>query len=484
MDVRATDSTAIVWFRRDLRLADNRALVAAAEQHRRVIPVYLHTPDEDGHAGPGAASRWWLHYSLHSLDNALRRIGSQLVLRSGSALSELRRLIQETGACAVYWNRRYEPDVIARDTGVKSALRNDGIEVESFNASLLREPWDVATQVGKPYQVFTPFWKACLARPLEVSVPPAPDRLEGPVRWPDSQPLDKWCLLPRIAWPAKFSEVWTPGESGAYSTLQRLLEGPIDRYATDRNWPGRVGTSRLSPHLHFGEIGPRQIWRAVQDRFQGSISEDARVYLSEIGWREFSHHILYHFPTTPELPLRSNFERFAWVTNTDQLRQWERGRTGYPIVDAGMRELWSTGWMHNRVRMIVGSFLTKHLRISWSEGARWFWDTLVDADLANNTLGWQWISGCGADAAPYFRVFNPTMQGEKFDPDGHYVRRWVPEIARLPDRYLHQPWEAPETELKSAGVVLGTTYPRPIVDHAEARQTALREFDKIKTGTA
>jgi deoxyribodipyrimidine photo-lyase len=417
---------------------------------------------------------------LSSLDSQLRQRSSQLILRSGGALEQLSALIAETGANAVFWNRRYEPESIRRDAEVKAALKERGIAAESFNASLLFEPWEVTTQAGKPYQVFTPFWKTCRAKPPVAEfvgfLPSSP----LPSSPPRSEPLSSWNLLPKIPWDKAFSEQWQPGEQGAQAQLEKFLADAIANYSQGRDIPGTRGTSQLSPHLHFGEIGPRQIWAAVHKAFANHPPEDARTFLREIGWREFAYHILYHFPRTPTAPLRVDFERFPWASHAAQLRAWQRGQTGYPIVDAGMRELWTTGWMHNRVRMIVGSFLTKHLRISWTEGARWFWDTLVDADLASNTLGWQWIGGCGADAAPYFRVFNPMTQGEKFDPAGDYVRRWVPELSKLPSGVIHQPWTASPDVLRQAGVELEVNYPNPIVDHAEARARALEAFGKIR----
>ncbi len=471
---------AIVWFRQDLRLSDNPAINHALAQHAAVIPVYIHCLEEEEDWPPGGATRWWLHHSLDSLSHHLRPLGSQLILRSGPALSVLQALVEETGATAVYWNRRYEPASITRDQAVKAELRGRGVTAESFNGSLLHEPWEVATKSGGPYQVFTPYWKTCLAQSVDPAPLPTPEIIPGRERWPASESLADWKLLPRRHWDAGFRAEWSPGEAGATTHLARFLQQAIANYREGRNTPGAVGTSRLSPHLHFGEISPRQVWCGVHEAFRGAPPEDARTFLTEIGWREFAYHILFHFPQTPVSPLRADFERFPWESNSDQLRAWQRGLTGYPIVDAGMRELWSTGWMHNRVRMIVGSFLTKDLRISWTEGARWFWDTLLDADLASNTMGWQWIGGCGADAAPYFRVFNPMTQGEKFDPNGTYVRKWVPELAQLPNRWIHQPWKASREELSRAHVQLGKTYPEPIVDHAEARVQALAAFAKLK----
>lgn len=411
----------IVWFRLDLRLADNPALAAAAKRGP-VLPVYIWAPEEEGAWPPGAASRWWLHHSLKSLAADL----GGLVIRRGPSLDALRQLVKETGATAVFWNRRYEPALIARDTKVKQALIADGLKVESFNSALLFEPWEL-----KPYKVFTPFWKACLKLP--VSKPLRAAKLK--VAKAKSLRLEQLKLLPKLDWAADFP--WQPGEAGARRQLRRFKP---TGYRKKRDFPAIAGTSRLSPHLHFGEISPRQVWKAGNVDFR-----------RQLVWREFAHHLLYHFPHTPEKPLRRDFEKFAWRKNSKALQTWQRGRTGYPLVDAGMRELWTTGWMHNRVRMVVASFLVKDLLIPWQEGARWFWDTLVDADLANNTLGWQWVAGCGADAAPFFRIFNPTTQAEKFDPDEKYIRRWVKESVK------------------------------PIVDHAAARQRALDAYKRLRS---
>jgi deoxyribodipyrimidine photo-lyase len=324
--------------------------------------------------------------------------------------------------------------------------------------------------------VFTPFWRACRALPPPDTPRPAPGKISKPRTWPASIPLDDLELLPTIGWDAGLAAAWSPGEAGARQRLREFVAHGLTYYHEERNRPDHAGSSRLSPHLHFGEISPRQIRHAVARKR----STGAETFLTEIGWREFAQHVLYHFPHTADAPLRVPFRRFPWNSDRRALRAWQRGRTGYPIVDAGMRELWTTGWMHNRVRMIAGSFLTKDLLISWREGARWFWDTLVDADLASNTLGWQWVSGCGADAAPYFRIFNPVTQGEKFDPQGVYVRRWVPELARLPDRWIHRPWSAPVDVLGAAGVRLGRDYPRPMVDHDQARRAALAALETIR----
>ena len=472
----------LVWFRLDLRLADNPALAAALERGGAVVPVFIYAPDEEAPWSPGGASNWWLHQSLMSLDASLRVLGSQLILRRGPTQETLQALIRETGATAVFWNRRYEPAVIARDAMVKETLRNDGLVAESFNAALLHEPWTIQNQSGKPFRVFTPFWKHCLAKPAPPVPLPAPGKLAAPEKWPKTLALAALELEPKIKWAQGLKDAWQPGTAGAHAQLTRFLKAAYANYGDQRNRPDLIGTSRLSPHLHFGEISPRQIWQALQHHAEahGLTNWRASQFLSEVGWREFAHHLLYHFQQTPTTPLRDEFNRFPWRKDPAFLAAWQNGVTGYPIVDAGMRELWTTGWMHNRVRMIVASFLVKDLLLSWTEGARWFWDTLVDADLAQNTLGWQWTAGCGADAAPYFRVFNPISQGEKFDPRGDYVRRWCPELAKLPDAWLHQPWQAPLEMLARAGIVLGRDYPEPIVSHAIAREVALEAFANLK----
>jgi len=479
---------ALVWFRQDLRLQDNAALAAARERGGAVVPVYILDEAGEGAWVPGAASRWWLHYSLVALDAALRGRGSRLVLARGPALEVLERLRREAGADAVYWNRRYEPAAIARDRLVKAAVNDSGAEARSFNAALLHEPHTVANKQGGPFQVFTPYWRHCLALPVEAPVRLRPGPLPAPDRWPASAELADLGLRPRIPWDGGLAEAWEPGEAGGARRLRRFATAALAAYDQGRDRPGEDGTSRISPWLHFGEVGPRQVWAAVRaqagDTGVFPPSNGARVFLGEIGWREFAHHLLFHFPATPEKPLRPEFGRFPWDRDPQgaHLRAWQRGRTGYPIVDAGMRQLWATGWMHNRARMIVASFLVKHLLLPWNRGAEWFWDTLVDADLANNTLGWQWSAGCGADAAPFFRIFAPVRQGEKFDPEGTYVRRWVPELARLPALFVHQPWEATADILAAAGVRLGENYPKPLVDHAGARARALAAFQQLRGG--
>jgi len=467
----------IVWFRQDLRLQDNPAFQAAVGRGGPVVPIYVLDDAGEGRWPMGGASRWWLHHSLESLDLSLRRLGSRLLLARGDSGEILRHLVRRTGAGAIYWNRRHEPSATARDATIEAEFASAGVEARSFNGELLHAPHLVANRQGRPYQVFTPYWRHCLTLPVEPPVRFRAFRLPGPPTWPKSLDLPELRLLPGTRWDSGFGALWKPGEAGAAGRLRRFAAGAIGTYAARRNFPALDGTSMLSPFLHFGEISPRQVWAAAKAQ-----KVDPSVFLGEIGWREFAHHLLHYFPDTPEVPLRPEFARFPWAEDRkgSLLRAWQKGRTGYPFVDAGMRQLWQTGWMHNRVRMVVASFLVKHLRLPWQLGAAWFWDTLVDADLANNTLGWQWSTGCGADAAPYFRIFAPVLQGLKFDPDGDYVRRWVPELARLPQRYIHSPWEAPGPVLAAAGVALGGNYPRPIVDHAAARAAALKAFRQLR----
>jgi deoxyribodipyrimidine photo-lyase len=448
--------TTILWLRHDFRLDDNPALIAAAARGA-VVPAFIWAPEEEAPWEPGAASRWWLHQSLEKLSAAFAKAGAPLVIRRGPSLEALRKLVKETGATHVAWNRRYEPAVITRDTGIKKALAADGLDVESFNGALLYEPMHVATKEGKPYQVFSPFWRALLGRDEPAEPVPPPKKLKAAEKQPKSVSIESLGLLPTIDWAGTMRKTWSPGEAGAEKRLERFVERGVADYHRERDRPDHDGTSALSPHLHFGELSPRRAWHAVRAAAGGKpvakLTGGAEAYLRELGWREFASHLLYHFPHTANTPLRADYARFPWAKDPVGLRAWQRGRTGFPIVDAGMRQLWATGWMHNRVRMIVASFLVKDLRITWLEGARWFWDTLVDADLAANTLGWQWAAGCGADAAPYFRIFNPTSQAEKFDPDEAYVKRW-------------------------AGVD-AANYPEPIVDHAEARKLALEALKAV-----
>lgn len=472
-----TNSPTLLWFRQDLRLSDNPALAAAVELGHPIIPVFIWAPEEEGIWRPGEASNWWLHRSLSELANDLERHGSKLIIRHGPAAAVLHQLSVESDASSVFWNRRYEPQAIARDSKLKPELRKSGIQAESFSGALLFEPWTIQNSSGLPFRVFTPFWKACLSKPCAQVAADAPEKLQGPVTWPQTLALAELNLAPSIDWASGLRQAWQPGESGAQRELQRFQTTALDEYQVGRDKPGVRGTSRLSPHLHFGEISPGQIWRALN---QGGASAASDAYLRQLGWREFAHHVLYHFPHSPQQALRPEFAAFPWKTDARSLHAWTQGKTGYPLVDAGMRELWHTGWMHNRVRMVAASFLVKHLLTGWQEGAAWFWDTLVDANLANNTLGWQWVAGCGADAAPYFRIFNPVIQGEKFDPNGIYVRQWVPELAALPDEWLHKPWKAPTSVLAKAGIELGANYPAPIIDHDQARARALAALSGMR----
>ena len=472
----------LVWFRQDLRLSDHPALTEAARRGP-VIPVYIRDPGGEGDWAPGAASRWWLHHSLASLGDSLARAGSRLILRRGESLAVLRDLARETGATAVHFGRRYEPAAAARDARVTEALRADGVAAECFGTALLFEPEALRTGAGGPYRVFTPFWNALRSAPGPLPPLPAPRRLPAPGIWPASLDLRALGLLPKIDWAAGMRAAWTPGWEGARSLLRGHLPDVLAAYGRERDRADRDGTARLSPHLHFGEIGAREAWAAAGG-FEGHHGPHAAAWRRQLAWREFAHHLLAHYPRTPSEPMRPAFSAFPWRDDAAALEAWRRGRTGYPFVDAGMRQLWSEGWMHNRARMAAGSFLVKHLLIPWQAGARWFWDTLVDADLAQNTLGWQWVAGCGADAAPYFRIFNPVLQGGKSDPDGAYTRRWVPELARLPAPWIHRPWEAPETALRQAGLRLGQEYPRPMVPHAEARARALAAYASLRQAAA
>jgi deoxyribodipyrimidine photo-lyase len=464
---------ALVWFRHDLRLDDNPALRAALDEGFTPIPVYIDAPDEEGDWAPGGASQAWLHRSLTSLDVELRRRGSRLLVRQGPTEQALQALVRACDATAVFWNRKYEPATQPRDARIKQALREQGVCAESFNGTLLIEPWDIATQQGQPYKVFTPFWRTALTKLR------APPRWAAPSRFPaidatlEDMSIDSLELQPRLGWDAGFWEAWTPGEAGAHEALDIFIDGALNGYRSDRDRPDRVGTSRISPHLHFGEIAPWRITAELEAARTAANSAEMDGYIRELGWREFAYHLLHHFPQTTTQNLNPRFEHFDWAkVDQEALEAWQRGRTGVPIIDAGLRELWATGYMHNRVRMIVASYLTKHLRYHWLHGARWFWDTLVDADLANNTLGWQWTAGTGADAAPYFRVFNPVTQAEKFDPKGTYIARWVPELAEVPLPLRFAPWQKPDVLAK-----LAPAYPRhPIVDLAAGRDGALAAY--------
>ncbi len=469
----------IVWFRQDLRLTDNPALAAAIDSGQPIVPLYV-LDETPGVRPMGGAALWWLDKSLQALGGALERVGASLVLRRGAAQSVLDDVIAETGATGVFWNRLYDAGSIARDKAIKTALSSRGLKAESFNAALLNEPWTIKTGAGDFYKVFTPYWRTARGQVEVHPAQPLPPRLQACKARSDR--LEAWGLHPHSPdWSSGFA-AWTPGEAGAQAGLDRFLDEALPAYPTARDLPGVAGVSRLSPHLHFGELGPRQVWRAVQARTATGHGLDgaADKFLAELGWREFNHHLLFHNPDLASRNFRPEFDAMVWRDDPEGLQAWQRGLTGYPLVDAGMRELWSTGFMHNRVRMVAASFLIKDLMIDWRVGEAWFWDTLVDADIAQNAANWQWVAGSGADASPYFRVFNPSSQGERFDPLGAYVRRWVPELARLPDAVLHTPWTAKPEQLAAAGVTLGKTYPRPILDHAAARERALAAYAALR----
>ena len=468
-------SIALVWFRQDLRCNDNPAFALACNENDTVVPLYI----RDNNVTPiGGAQKWWLHHSLLSLQNSLEKMNLSLILREGNACEIITTLVKELSIENVYWNRCYEPLAIQRDTLIKQTLRDAGIDVISSNASLLNEPWTIKNQAGTFFKVFTPYWKHCLQHTHvqeSITVVRHPQGLTLPTKH-----INDWNLLPTNPnWAETFEQHWQPGEEGAHKQLTRFIKHALDNYEVERNIPAYDSTSKLSPHLHFGEISPAQIWRAVEkiQRNKTSNTSSIECFLSELGWREFSYYLLYHFPELPHHNYKPEFDAFPWQKNDSKLKAWQHGKTGYPIVDAGMRELWHTGFMHNRVRMIVASFLTKNLLIDWREGADWFLDTLVDADLASNSASWQWVAGSGADASPYYRIFNPILQGEKFDPEGVYIRRWIPELAKIPNKWIHKPWTAPSADL---GLCLGKDYPTRRVDHAETRKLALELYHKIK----
>jgi deoxyribodipyrimidine photo-lyase len=464
----------IHWFRQDLRLHDNPSLVAAAEQGT-VLPVYILDDANANEASMGQASRCWLHHSLQALQQSLH---GKLLLAAGDPITILLKLVQQYAVQAVYWNRCYEPWRIKRDKAIKQQLQAAGIEVHSFNGSLLWEPWEIKKGDGTSYKVFTPFYRQACNIGLVREPLPKPRKLNLSHELAPGMTVADLTLLPRINWDQKVLSSWQVGERGANERLQVFLTQDLNGYKQGRDFPAAGNISRLSPHIHFGEISPGQIWYAAK---QQPPSDDLEHFLRELCWREFSYHLLYYFPELPTKNLQAKFDSFAWRDDDAALQRWQQGQTGYPIIDAGMRELWQTGYMHNRVRMIVGSFLVKNLLLHWHHGYAWFWDCLFDADLANNSASWQWIAGCGADAAPYFRVFNPVTQGQKFDPQGDYTRCFVPELAQMPDKYLFNPWQAPVSVLQQAKVVLGKTYPEPIVDLAWSRKRALEVFAKLKS---
>lgn len=471
-------SPVIVWFRQDLRLQDNPALLHAAKTQSPIIFLYI--LDDNKHRWQlGAASRWWLHESLQSLTSELKKhYKANLVLKKGEPKTILSSIVKQTKAHSVFWNDCYEPNAIKRDKAIIASLNKNGITTKTFNSNLLHDPASFFNQSKKPYQIFTAFWRTLQKAPIRT--PYSKPRLVTLYKPITSLPLSKLGLQPKNKWFKKLSQHWNPGETAAKNALQRFCRNKLKGYKKLRDVPSLTHTSKLSPHLHFGEISPVQVWHAVQhvqDKTCG-IGNDVQCFLSELAWREFSTYLMVHFPMLPDKPLKPAYGKIQWAKNSQGQKAWQQGKTGYPIVDAGMRQLWETGWMHNRVRMIVASFLTKHLLLPWQQGEAWFWETLVDADLGNNAASWQWVAGCGTDAAPYFRIFNPILQSKKFDPDGDYIKHWCPELKKLPSKYLHAPWEAPDDLLKKAKCTLGKTYPEPILDHSSARQRTLSAYKK------
>ena len=470
--------TAIHWFRQDLRLSDNPALDSAA-QYETLIPIYILDEVNSGEFKMGAASKWWLHQSLTKLNESL---DGKLLVYQGNPHEILNKLIEEQEVSYVTWNRCYEPWRIDRDKEIKRNFEDKNVAVESFSASLLWEPWTISKDDGTPYRVFTPFYKKGCLNSEEPRLPAGRVDLSNLYSEDlSSDSITDLNLLPTIKWYKSFEEEWNPGEIGAEQNLNSFLDSGLLNYKEGRNFPSQEFVSRLSPHLHFGEISPNEVWyRAKTKEGISGIEKSLAHFHSELGWREFSYYLLYHFPDLPNKNFQEKFDIFPWQENEEFLALWQKGNTGYPIVDAGMRELWQTGYMHNRLRMIVGSFLVKNLLIDWRFGERWFWDCLVDADLASNSASWQWVAGSGADAAPYFRIFNPITQGLKFDPEGEYTKKYVPELRDLPNKYLFSPWEAPENILADAGIELGKNYPKPMVDLKLSRETALEAFATTK----
>ena len=469
-------SPTLVWFRDDLRLADNPALAAACRRGAPVVLLYVHDEKSPEVRPLGGAARWWLHESLNHLGKRLGEAGQTLILRRGRADKVVPEVAAASGAAAVYWNRRYGA-AGALDDRVATSMPGTGIVTGAFDANLLFSPKAVRTASGGTFQVFTAFRRAL----RELGDPPLP--VPRPTTIPAGVPVrsDSLASLDLISaghdWTASIRDAWQPGEAAATAALAGFVDH-VGRYAAERDYPAADATSRLSPYLRFGELSPRQVWHAIAAP-PGEAAADK--YLSELCWREFAWHLLEDRPDLAEANLKPAFDDFPWAeTYADDIWAWRRGRTGYPIVDAGMRQLWTTGWMHNRARMVAASFLVKHLLADWRIGEEWFWDTLVDADPASNPMNWQWVAGSGPDAQPFFRIFNPVLQGAKFDPDGAYVRRWVPELAGLPDAFIHKPWTAPEDVLAAAGVRLGATYPRPMIDHSEARRRALDAFATLR----
>jgi deoxyribodipyrimidine photo-lyase len=463
-------------FRRDLRLRDNPALRAAVKRGQPIVAVYMAETD-DAPWSPGGASKVWLHHSLTALNESLS--GKLGIVAQGDT-EALRKLIASHDIDAAYWNEIPEPEHLSQDKNLEKIFQKQGVMVETSNAALLWRAEDIRKKNGSPYKRYTPFYRACRAAPPPR--PPLPAIQKDDFVSINSRKIDDLHLLPeKPRWDEKLLACWDIGEAGAHKTLKKFLKNDFEDYREGRDFPSRMVLSRLSPHLHFGEISPHQIWHAVQkDGVARNRRSDLQTFLSELAWREFSYYLLNQFPALPDRPWEEKFSRMRWRSGERHLTAWQKGLTGYPIVDAGMRELWETGYMHNRVRMITASFLIKHLGINWVTGEKWFWDCLVDADLAVNAFNWQWVAGSGADASPFFRVFNPILQGEKFDGRGDYVRKWVPEIAGLPDKFLHRPWEAPQSLLETCGIVLGKTYPGPVVEHERARERALDAYKALR----
>ena len=480
---RATMGPTIVWFRNDLRMTDQPALHAAAERGEPVLCIFILETD-NGLRPLGAASRWWLHHSLERLGADLAKAGAALTLYAGAAADIVPAVVGTTGASALYFTRRYGGSSTALDKAIEAAVASETCVVETFNGRLLHEPWDVKTKAGGNYGVYTPYWKAAMALGAPTTPLPRPRKLRAALpAGPKAVALEDLGLLPtKPNWAAGWDDNWTPGEAGAAKRLAAFLREGLADYPAERDRLASWGTSRLSPHLRFGEISPRQIHAAVEAARATVPNEAVGKYLAEIGWREFDYQVLHYHPDVAAKNLNAKFDRLPWAdVPKAQLVAWKKGRTGFPVVDAGMRELWTTGYMQNRVRMITASFLIKDLLCDWRVGEQWFWDCLCDADPANNTMNWQWVAGTGADASPFFRIFNPVSQGERYDPDGEYIRRHVPELAKLKGKAIHAPWLADETVLRDAGVELGRTYPRPILDHGESRQRALEAYRKVKT---
>lgn len=471
----------LLWFRKDLRLSDNRALACAVSQEAAIIPVYIRVPDDEYAGALGSAQEWWLYHSLVSLEKSLKERGSALILKTGQPAEVLAELLAETGAKSIFWNRCYDPCGMEAGADIKDRFKDQGTEVQSFAGQLLHEPSRLKTKTGGPYRVYTPFWRALETGEEPVETLDAPGNIMSPDQWPPSEALPDWNLLPtRPNWAAGFSDLWEPGETAALAKLGEFTHSDLAGYSHGRDFPAKPATSLLSPHLALGEIAPARIWHATNGLSTTIDSTDVTRFRKELVWREFCYHLLYHFPKLDSDNWNGTFDAFEWQTDDSGFDAWTKGMTGYPIVDAGMRQLWKHGIMHNRVRMITASFLIKHLMIDWRRGEKWFRDTLVDADPACNPANWQWVAGCGADASPFFRIFNPILQGEKFDAEGEYIREFVPELTKLDKRYIHKPFEAPEIILLKAGVALGETYPKPVVDHATARQHALAAYKALK----